>query len=655
MSRNKKNFKKKYNKALQQKVISLSDTGDMYAEKGELDKAIEQYNKALAIDPHDSVTLSNLGNIYAQKGEFDKAIEQFNKALAIAPQQAITLSNLGNAYLNNGEYDRAIEQCNKALAIEPLRVITLSILGNIYAQKGELDKAIEQYNKALVIDPQQDNTLSNLGNAYLNNGEFDKAIEQCNKALAIDPLRVITLSILGSAYAQKGELDKAIEQFNKALAINPQLVTTLSNLGSAYAHNGEFDKAIEQFNKALAINPLRVNTLSNLGNAYLNNGEFDKAIEQCNKSLAIDPLRVNTLSILGCAYAQKGELDKAIEQFNKALAIDPQQVTTLSLLGSAYAQKGEYDKAIETYVNCIKCIDYDENFSNINKNLTLKINEVEEKKAAVKLIDNPKDKQYFANNIEEVIEIVIKLRNSGDSLFFRGQNDFRWKLSSTHERAKGTLMCLNEKLTQFKISIQALLNIEDKLDDGNYYALMQHYGIHTPLIDFSEFLNTALYFAVTDSNLKTTSSIPCVWVLIAKNNQKVSLSELEELDEEYEKYRNKILYPNLKDKRIRAQNGVFVWSDDENPINKNSNFELHQIIIFSENKDDSLILNQKIRDTLELSSTSATKIYPDDKGLAYEINYQSKGITSKYNITDRDNAPLLDMIKNNESDFRILS
>ena len=540
-----------------------------------------------------------------------------HKVLAIAPQRVNTLFNLGNTYVNNGEYDKAIEQYNKALAIDPQRVNSLSNLGNAYVKKGEYDKAIEQYNKALAIDPQRVNTLSNLGNAYVNHGEYDKAIEQCNKALAIDP----------------------------------QWVNSLSNLGNAYVKKGEFDKAIEQYNKALAIDPQRVNTLSNLGNAYVNHGEYDKAIEQCNKALAIDPQWVNSLSILGNAYAKKGEYNKAIEQYNKALAIDPQRVNTLSNLGNSYAKKGEYDKAIEAYVNCIKYTCYDENFSSINKDLILKINEIEEKKAVVKLIDNKKDKQHFANNIDEVIEIVLKLRNKSNSLFFRGQNDFRWKLTSTHERVEETLIGLSKKLTQFKISIQALLNIDDNLDNGNYYALMQHYGIHTPLIDFSEFLNIALYFAVTDSNLKTTSSIPCVWVLIAKNNQKVSLSELEELEEKYEKYRNKVLYPNLKDKRIRAQNGVFVWSDNENPLNENNNFELHQIIIFSGCKDNVLILNQKIRDTLELSSTNATKVYPDDKGLAYEINYQSKGITSNYNITESDNAFLLEPIKNSESDI----
>ena len=579
-------------------------------------KKSKKSKKSSVIDPQSFSYLVNFGNDYVSKGEFDLAIEQYNKALAINPKHAGILANLGNSYVGKGEFDLAIEQYNKVLAIDPNYVDVLVNLGSAYAEKDEFDLAIEQYNKALAIDPKHIHALFNLGNAYAREGEFDLAIEQQNKALAIDPKHIHALVNLGNAYTEKDEFDLAIEQYNKALAIDPKYINTLINLGNVYARNGKFNLAIEQYNKALAIDPKHIHALFNLGNAY----------------------------------AEKDEFDLAIEQYNKVLAIDTKHFDTLANLGRSYACKGEFDLAIETYVNCIKYTSYDENYLSINEEVMIKIEEIEEKKAAVKLIENKKDKQHFANSIDEVIEIVIQLRNESDSLFFRGQNDFRWKISSTHERVKGTLMCLNEKLTQFKISIQALLNIEDKLDDGNYYALMQHYGIHTPLIDFSEFLNTALYFAVTDSNLKTTNSIPCVWVLIAKNNQKVSLSELDELDEldeKYEEYRNKILYPNLKDKRIRAQNGVFVWSDNEKPLNENKNFELHQIIIFDEHKNDALVLNQKIRDTLELSSTSATKIYPDDKGLAYEINYQSKGITSKHNI----NAFPLKMINNSKSDL----
>ena len=306
------------------------------------------------------------------------------------------------------------------------------------------------------------------------------------------------------------------------------------------------------------------------------------------------------------------------------LELDPKDVITLGNLGLAYANLGDLDSAIESYLGGVQEASYAD-FLRVNDDYMEKIKALEAQKEASKLIDNGNEKQHIVKDIDELMNKILEIRkNSDDTLFFRGQNDFRWELKSAHQREGSTLKELEKKLTQFKISIQAHLNIDDNLDDGNYYALMQHYGIHTPFLDFSEFLNTALYFAISDSNLNTTNNIPCIWVLITQDDKKESLEENKLGDF----YRNKVLSPNLKDKRIRAQNGVFVWSDDENSLNENTNFELHQIIIFDDSKSNILELNQKIRDNLELSSTNATKIYPDDKGLAYEINFQAKGITS---------------------------
>ena len=68
----KKNKKtKKYNKESHLEVIPLLYSGDTYAQKGELDKAIELFNKALAIDPQGVSTLSNLGYAYAQNNELE--------------------------------------------------------------------------------------------------------------------------------------------------------------------------------------------------------------------------------------------------------------------------------------------------------------------------------------------------------------------------------------------------------------------------------------------------------------------------------------------------------------------------------------------------------------------------------------------------------
>ena len=58
---------------------------------------------------------SDRGSAYTDKGQYDKSISDFNKAIEINPKYAKDYSNRGNAYLNKGQIDRAIEDYNKAL------------------------------------------------------------------------------------------------------------------------------------------------------------------------------------------------------------------------------------------------------------------------------------------------------------------------------------------------------------------------------------------------------------------------------------------------------------------------------------------------------------------------------------------------------------
>jgi hypothetical protein len=114
-------------------AVFASKCGLIVKGVGEYSKAIEYYEKALAItlevhgDQHPTVAIryNNLGSVCKASGEYSKAIEYFEKALAIDlkvhgdqhPKVAIRYNNLGTVYVSQGEYSKAIEYFEKALAI----------------------------------------------------------------------------------------------------------------------------------------------------------------------------------------------------------------------------------------------------------------------------------------------------------------------------------------------------------------------------------------------------------------------------------------------------------------------------------------------------------------------------------------------------------
>jgi protein O-mannosyl-transferase len=145
--------------------VGYNNLGNALSEKGQVDEAMIQFQKALEIIPNYADAHYNLGNAFSQKGEMDKAIAQYQKALEIKPNYAGAHYNLGNALLRKGQVDEAISQYQMALKIKPDYAEACSNLGVALFQKGRLDDAIAQFQEALRLNPNDDTAQNNLAKA----------------------------------------------------------------------------------------------------------------------------------------------------------------------------------------------------------------------------------------------------------------------------------------------------------------------------------------------------------------------------------------------------------------------------------------------------------------------------------------------------------
>jgi len=101
------------------RAIAYTNRGGAYYVKGEVDRAIADYTKAIALDPNDATAYNNRGLAYGRKGEYDRAVADYAKALALDPNVALAYTNRGVSYDKKGEYDRAIADFSKVREIDP--------------------------------------------------------------------------------------------------------------------------------------------------------------------------------------------------------------------------------------------------------------------------------------------------------------------------------------------------------------------------------------------------------------------------------------------------------------------------------------------------------------------------------------------------------
>jgi tetratricopeptide (TPR) repeat protein len=325
--------------------VGYNDLGLALSQKGQLDEAVAQYQKALEINPNYELAHNNIGEILFQKGQIDEAMAQYQKALEANPNCDLAHNNLGNVLFQKGQVEEAIIEYQKAFGINPNLAEAHSNLGNALSQKGQIDEAMAQYQKALEIDPNDAEAHNNLGNALVPRGQMEDAMAHYQKALEINPNYAEAHYNLGNALVQDGQVEAAIIQYQKAVEINPNYASALCNLGIAFSRKGNVDEAIMQFQKALEINPKMVAAYYGLGVSLFQKGQLDKAIAQFRKALEINPNISQIHTNLANVLLQKGQVDEAIAQFQEVLRLNPNDKDAQNNLAKAQAMARQAPKS----------------------------------------------------------------------------------------------------------------------------------------------------------------------------------------------------------------------------------------------------------------------------------------------------------------------
>lgn len=96
---------------------------------------------------------NNLGDLYGRRGDFEKAVEEFKRAIELKPGYADAYHNLGNTYQQMGKVDEAIENFEKAISFNPNLWQSYQNLAAIYFEQENWEKAEEYLQKAIEINP----------------------------------------------------------------------------------------------------------------------------------------------------------------------------------------------------------------------------------------------------------------------------------------------------------------------------------------------------------------------------------------------------------------------------------------------------------------------------------------------------------------------
>lgn len=156
------------------------------------------------------------GDVLLEKGEYDKAIQNCDEAIRLDPKDAEVFFYRRIAWLEMGEYDKVIQDCDAAIRLDPKNAPAFRCRAVARLRKKEYDTAIQDCDEGIRLDPKDAEAFFNRGVAWLGKGENDKVIQDCDEAIRLDPKYAEAFYNKACSFTLQGKTDLALDNLGKA-------------------------------------------------------------------------------------------------------------------------------------------------------------------------------------------------------------------------------------------------------------------------------------------------------------------------------------------------------------------------------------------------------------------------------------------------------
>ena len=298
-------------------------------ETGELGASERLYRRILDRSPVEPRARLGLGRIHAARGELPKAVQQYETACTLNPGYAEARYALAMALreLNLNEE-----------AQQHLALYQQSPTGQPSIEDPVLQRVLRQEAGA--------DAYTRAGVERVNAGELELGAQLLERALELNPHDEGASSSLLIAYGRMGDQSRAGEHFRRSLKVLPASEDLHFNYATILARDGKFDEASELFARVLEINPQHADSHANLGYIWEESGDVETAVDHYRRALDHDPSNPTARFRLGRLALAQGLIQEAVGHFRAALdAARDQRDQLLYGIATASAMAGDFAEA----------------------------------------------------------------------------------------------------------------------------------------------------------------------------------------------------------------------------------------------------------------------------------------------------------------------
>ena len=219
-----------YDSSVPQNYFDLALVDVVEEHYSDASKALETY---LYLDRMNAQAHVLLGRAYLNLNQTAPAIEQFKKALALNPVLPLAHYHFGVAYQSLGNLQSALEQFYLEIRVEPEFSSPHWRAGNIELELGKLPEAEKLFEEAIRLNPRVCQPHYGLGRIYTERRQFPKAEKELTAALKFEPDNVRVHYALARLYQQMGNKEAASREFAVCATLHARQEKQLSGIAGA--------------------------------------------------------------------------------------------------------------------------------------------------------------------------------------------------------------------------------------------------------------------------------------------------------------------------------------------------------------------------------------------------------------------------------------
>jgi tetratricopeptide (TPR) repeat protein len=159
-------------------AVVYNNLGTAYDATNNMNKALECYQKANALEPSNFFVHYNMGSIYFRQNDYEQALTEFQQASLLNSKDPHTFYNIGNCYYRIGRYvNLALETWKEAVSLNPKFAEAFYNLGVFYYEQGDRNMAKKSWQQAVSCNESPIEARYNLASICVDENDTNAATE----------------------------------------------------------------------------------------------------------------------------------------------------------------------------------------------------------------------------------------------------------------------------------------------------------------------------------------------------------------------------------------------------------------------------------------------------------------------------------------------